>query len=64
MKKWLVKYIEKTPMGMSSQRVATDEVWAKTARGAIGQVKREYREAFGDYENYGIVEIVSCEECN
>ena len=49
---------------MSSQRVATDEVWAKTARGAIGQVKREYREAFGDYEDYGIVEIVSCEECN
>lgn len=44
MKKFRITYSQRTPMGLSSSRTYTREVWAKTRRGAQGIYNREIRQ--------------------
>lgn len=44
MKKFRITYEQCTPMGLSSSRTYTREVWAKTRRGAQGIYNREIRQ--------------------
>lgn len=44
MKKFRITYNQRTPMGLSSSRTYTREVWAKTRRGAQGIYNREIRQ--------------------
>lgn len=44
MKKFRITYDQRTPMGSTSSRTYTTEVWAKTRRGAQGIYNREIRQ--------------------
>lgn len=45
MKKFRITYSQCTPMGLSSSRIYTREVYAKTRRGAQGIYNREIRQS-------------------
>lgn len=46
MKKFRITYNQCTPMGLSSSRIYTREVYAKTSRGAQGIYNREIKQGY------------------
>lgn len=59
--KFEVKYRQYGPMLDGGSHVYIETVIAKTSRGAIGQIKRESKEVWGNNPEY-YIEIISVNE--
>lgn len=61
MKKFNITYRQYGPMLDGGNHVYTESFYAKTSRGAIGQCKREAKDAFNNNPDYKI-EVIKVEE--
>lgn len=52
-KQWVITYEELTPMGLSSSKIRTEKVYAKTKRGAESYYKKSlYRSSDSAYATF------------